>query len=171
MEIWKSAAEEWLRREEASPEHEAEACFAALFAVLPDAQPAAGFSARTARVAWCVRTRPRRIRSWSAIVAVVLAAVFGNPEAFAALTAVTGWLVFGASLAAAATVQVASGAVTALTWASIVVRTGGVVAGAALSQGAAVLATLAVTGATALYLMHRLLRGELTTRHPGPLCV
>jgi hypothetical protein len=171
MESWKSAADEWLRQEHLNCEDEAEANFAAILTVLADAQPPPAFAVRATRAAWAVRTGPRRIRTWAAAVAVVLAAVFGNPAAFGVLTGATGWLVAATSLAAYSAVQVIVAAVTAWTWSSIVIETGATVAVVALSQGAAVLATLAVTGAMALYLMQRLLRGDFTTRHPGPLCV
>jgi hypothetical protein len=171
MDNRKSAAYEWLELEHMGSEDEAEARFSGLFTTLPDVHPSPEFTTRAARAAWSARTRSRRIRTWAAACAIVLIAVFNGVATFGFLTAVAGWLVTGASLAASSTAQVFVAAAAAMTWWSFAARTGGTIAGVvALPQGAALLATTALAGAMALYLMRRLLRGDLTTRHPGSLC-
>ena len=150
-------------------EDAADADFSRLFAALPPVQPSADFVQRTVDAAWEARTRRRAFRFAAAAAAVVVIA-------FGVLLATTGapaWLV-------PTSARVVAGSVMAVLWSAtavaefwtLMVRMGTAIAGLlVMPQSVALLVTIELVGAAALYSLHRLLRADIRFRNSGPMCI
>ena len=172
MATWRDRTEDWLANEDHGLDDAAEESFAQLFAALPVAEPGAGFVQRTVDAAWLVRAQRRRQRALAGIAAAMVAGL-GIAIGYNVLG------IAGGRLLAVVTEVITSSALTtvvsvatALAWWEDAARLGNaVISVMGMAQGAAVLATIELTGAAALYTLHRLLREDVRWHPPGPVCV
>ena len=168
MGEYRRRVEQWLSHEQRELDDTADEAFAEVFATVPIEEPSTSFVQRTVEVSWQARAR-RRQRAVMAVAASLLVAWFGGAAAYGAFDAGGSWLLtFATSAATGSTLFTVMAATTVMEWWTAGARIGSVVTSVmAVPQGAATLAAIELVGATALYMLHRLLRGDITLRGVG----
>jgi hypothetical protein len=143
--------------------------FRRLFSTLPALEPSAGFAQRTVEAAWAARAaRQRRVR-WAAAAAAIAIVSVASLGAMAVLSR----LLLTAAQVGTVSVMAVVWSATAMAefWGSM--ASAGAVAArvAVMPHSMTALIGAELLGGTALYLLHRLLRGDVRFRNSGPLCL
>ena len=172
MAKWRERTDDWLANERSGLDDAAEQSFAQVFAALPVAEPTAGFVQRAVDAAWLVRAQRRRQTAMAGIAAGLLAGL-GVTIAYGVLGVAGGQLLaLAAEVLTSATLFTVMFVTTVLAWWGAAARLGNaVISVMGMAEGAAILAAIELTGAVALYTLHRLLRADVRWHPPGPLCV
>lgn len=172
MGRWRTETETWLESERHENNDAAEAALTQLFAALPTVEPSRDFVHRTVDAAWAVRTRRRWMMAAAAAAALI--AVAAGVTALFVMSGDVGarMLAAAATLAANSAVSLLTSATTLVEWWTAMARTGGAVGRVlVMPQGLAALAAIEIVGAISLYMLHRLLKADVTFRNSGPLCL
>ena len=173
MDDWKTHTEHWLSHEQHGLDDAAEAAFRQAFAALPVLQPSDGFLTRAVDAAWRARVRRRRTIAVTGLAASLLVAAIGSTIAIVVFNVAGGWLLNASSaVMTSSALAVLMAAANAAEWWSATALAGRVMADVvATPQGVTAVVTVEILGATATWLLQRLLRADVTLRAPGPLCV
>ena len=172
MSQWRTHTETWLSSEQQGLDDAADEAFAHVFAALPAVEPSVGFVPRAVDAAWRARGRRRRAIALAGLAVSVAGAGTAGAAAYGVL-GMAGWLLTTiATVATSSAVSALMTAATAVDWWSAAARAGSSVTSILIMpQAMAAFVAIELTGAAALYLLHRLLRTEVRFRSPGPLCV
>ena len=172
MAKWRDRTDDWLRHEDRGLDDAAEESFGQLFAALPVAEPGAGFVQRAVDAAWLARALRRRQRALAGIAAALVAGL-GISIGYGVLGLAGGRLLAVATdVMTSSTLATLISVTTVLAWWEDAARLGNaVISVMGMAQGAAMLAAVELTGAAALYALHRLLRADVRWHPPGPMCV
>jgi hypothetical protein len=171
MGRWRTETERWLSSEQHG-QADADEAFARVFAALPAIEPAASFVSQAVEAAWLARARRRRIAAIAAAAAAVLLAAIGGTVVYVLFGAVGGRLLTtAAAVVSGSVVSALTTLVTGVEWWSATAQAGSAVARLiARPQGLAALVATELVGAAALYMLHRMLRSDVSFRNPRAFC-